>query len=118
MNQKIDDLRQGRVGWLELAKDVISTCNSVEKISKEKNYENLAEICQKADSNFVLRDKKLNFSFKNPFNFISKNTFFLPISSGETRQKKYFSLSTAEGGRLETTSLFKKSGLNQNWLPG
>jgi len=66
---------------------------------------------------FVLRDKILSFSFRKPFNFISKNTFFVPTSSGQARQKKSFSLSTAEGGRLETTSLFKNSGLNQNWLP-
>jgi len=111
-------LRQGRVGWLELAKDVISTCNSVDKNSKEKNFENLAQICQKAGSNFVLRDKILSFSFRKPFNFISKNTPFVPTSSGQAHQKKSFSLSTAEGGRLETTSLFKNSGLNQNWLPG
>jgi hypothetical protein len=62
-----------------------------------------------------LRDKILSFSFRKPFNFISS---FVPTSSGQARQKKSFCISTAEGGRLETTSLFKKSGLNQNWLPG
>jgi DNA invertase Pin-like site-specific DNA recombinase len=82
LNQKIDDLRQGRVGWLELAKDIIYTCNSVEESAKEKNFESLAKICQKAGSNFVLRDKILSFSFRKPFNFISS---FVPTSSGQAR---------------------------------
>jgi len=118
LNQKLADLRQGRAGWLELAKDAITTCNSVEKISEARNFENLAQICQKAGSNFVLRDKILSFSFRKPFNFISKNTFFVPTKSGQARQIKSFSFATAKGGRLETTSLFKNSGLFPNWLPG
>jgi hypothetical protein len=40
----------------------------------------------------------------------------VPTSSGQARQKKSFSLSTAEGGRCETTSLFKNSRLDENWL--
>ena len=67
--------------------------------------------------NFVLRDKILSFSFRKPFNFISKNTPFVPTSLGQGRQIKSFSFATAEGGRGEITSLFKNSGLNQNWLP-
>ena len=116
LNQKIDDLRQGRVGWLELAKDVISTCNSIDKISKAKIFENLGQICQKAGSNFVLRDKILSFSFRKPFNFISKNTPFVPTSSGQARQENFSFSATAEGGRDEPIFLFKNSRLNQKWL--
>ena len=76
----MDDLRQGRAGWLELAKDVISICNSVEKISEEKNFEHLAEVVQKVGSNLVLGDKILSFSFRKPFDFISKDTSFVSTS--------------------------------------
>jgi len=65
---------------------------------------------------FVLRDKILSFSFRPPFDFISKNLTLVPTSSGQARQIKSFSFATAEGGRSETTFLFKNSGLNQNWL--
>ena len=110
LSQKLAALRQGQACWLELAKDIILACNSVRKVVKEKNYQNLAEICQKTGSNFVLRDKKINFSFQNPFDFISKNNFSVVKNLKSTT-------ATAESGRKNFSFLFQNSLLCPNWLP-
>ncbi len=73
LKQELEDLRSGHSEWFELAKNVIETCNSVEKIIKEKNFDDLSEIFQKTGSNFVLRDKKIFFYFQEPFDFIFSN---------------------------------------------
>ncbi len=138
LNQKLNDLKQGRAGWLELAKDIILTCNSVGRFSKEKNYDELAEICRKTGSNFVLKDKKLSFEFRQPFDFLEKRgveMFSFPRGQKPARPafragKRLFVASekrgmsfpermmTAEGGRAEIFWEFKKNTIRANWLRG
>jgi len=126
LNQKLANLKKGEFSWLELAKDIILTCNSVGKIIKEKNYQNLAEICQKAGSNFVLRDKTLSFSFKEPFDFIAKNNsnFNFPTRKNQdfsfpTRKNQDFSRPNFKFSKTKNFTdfhLFQNQRLCPNWL--
>ncbi len=71
LKQKITSLKNESNSWFELAKDIVLTCNSVEKIIKERDCANLVKICRKTGSNFVLRDNTLSFSFRKPFDFFA-----------------------------------------------
>ena len=108
LKQKLDSLQRKPTGWFELARDVILTCKSVEKTVKEKNYQKLVEIGQKAGSNFVLKDKQLSFSLKEPFNFIAKNNYSvkkIPFS--------YFQ--TAKSPFPDFNFLFQNNSLCRSW---
>ncbi|MBA7546432.1 hypothetical protein ES705_38824 [subsurface metagenome] len=115
IRQKMESLTQNTTGWLEPTKEVVMTCNSVEKIVKAKNYQKFVEIGQKAGSNFVLRDKKLNFVWKKPFNFFSGEGKF---SFSPTESANFFdSFLPASKNSFQrfTSRLFSKTALIQGW---
>ncbi len=113
LKQNLADLQTGHSEWFELSKSIINTCYSVEKIIKGKNLDDLSKIFQKTGSNFVLRDKKLSFDFKKPFDFISlKNSVVLNSS----RKKGACSIG-AEGTAEKIFKNVNNSQLNLNWLP-
>ncbi|PKM99355.1 MAG: hypothetical protein CVU78_06740 [Elusimicrobia bacterium HGW-Elusimicrobia-2] len=88
LKQKITSSKNESNSWFELAKDIVLTCNSVEKIIKERNYANLVKICRKTGSNFVLRDNTLSFSFRKPFDFFAgrRPTYRLPMRFVPTQE--------------------------------
>ncbi len=111
LKQKLSNLQGRESGWFENAKEIIMTCNSVEKNVIENNYGNLYQIAKKAGSNFVLKDKALSFSYKKPFKFIFEKNFAV-------REEGDSCYITAEGGRPNFSFLFQKTDLCSGWRRG
>ncbi|MEA3421442.1 MAG: hypothetical protein U9Q97_07190, partial [Acidobacteriota bacterium] len=135
IKQKLDSLRNESIGWFELAKDIVLTCNSVDKAIKERNYANLVQICRKTGSNFVLRDKTLSFSFRKPFDFLAGKMPCLPLGRFPARpayragnmELPSFSkdkstspkrIKTACGSRANFCDLFRQKKVQFNWRRG
>jgi len=121
LNQKLSNLEGRESGWFELAKEIIMTCNSVEKTVTENNSGNLVQIAKKAGSNFVLKDRALEFRLKKPYEFISRKNFsrfknvVLDSDYFPTRGEGDSIVSCAEGTREKLLQLFVNKSLWQGW---
>ncbi len=115
IKQKLDSLAQDSTGWFEPTKEVVIDCNSVGEIVKEKNYQRFVEIVQKAGANFVLKDKLFSFSWKEPFNFISKNRNFTFLSTKSPDVFNPLSPSSKKLFQSLAQKLFPETDLFQDW---
>ena len=131
IKQKLDSLKNESNSWFELAKDIVLTCNSVEKIIKERNYANLVKICRKTGSNFVLRDNTLSFLFRKPFDSFAgrRPAYRLPIrfvpsktrtivSSKKNGRGSLKNEMTANGSREIFEGVFSKKQEQARWRRG
>ena len=121
LKQNIAGLESGEVDWFELAKDIIVTCNSVEKTVKENNYGNLRKFAEKTGSNFFLKDRALSFSFKKPYGFISEELFpdsniaVLEIKNSTPKKNGIPDLLSAGGTSEKIMHLYQNQGVCRGW---
>ena len=121
LKQKLTDLSRKESSWFELAKDIIATCNSVEKNIKENNLGNLRQIAEKTGSNFVLKDRALEYSYVKPYGdiFRQNNSEFknvvLDSDSFPTRGEGDITVLCAEGTREKYLHIFRNQGVFRNW---
>ncbi len=114
LNGLISDLDEGHLEWFELAKEAVNTCNSVEKIISGKNYDEISKIIQKTGSNFFLKEKKLRFSFREPYRFISSGDFSDDLFSEKDLPPSLGAKGTPKKKLKKRVKIRQK----KNWLPG
>ena len=67
LEENIKKLRTGTQIWLEQMKEFILTANSARKVSESQNPFEIANFAKKAGSNITLKDKKVSFGLKKPW---------------------------------------------------
>ena len=68
LEENIKKFREGTSVWLEQMKEFILTANSARKASEGQNPFEIANFAKKAGSNITLKDKKVSFDLKIPWN--------------------------------------------------
>ena len=67
LEENIKKFREGTTIWLEQMKEFILTANSARKASEGQNPFEIANFAKKAGSNITLKDKKVSFGLKKPW---------------------------------------------------
>jgi DNA invertase Pin-like site-specific DNA recombinase/predicted transcriptional regulator len=69
---QVDNIRTTGGGWLEPAKEFLSTCNSAGSVAWQGNPSAKRTFLKNLGSNFTLKDRNLLFSSKKPFSCIAE----------------------------------------------
>jgi len=80
---RMDEIRTESGGWLEPAKEFVTTCNKAGSVAWQGNPSAKRAFLQILGSNFLLKDRNLLFSIKKPFSFIAGEGLkedWLPLS--------------------------------------
>lgn len=72
IEQKQKDREQGSDNWLELAENFFETAFRAREIMNGTDIEKKRELIKAIGSNLLLRDEKLEFSFRKPFDVLLK----------------------------------------------
>ena len=75
-----DDLRDFAAGsnsWFEPARDFVTSLNRAEYAVRERNLESQKEFLEKIGSNFILKERRLNFPTEGTFRPFFKDAPFL-----------------------------------------
>ena len=72
LQEKIRDFEQKGLSWLEPAREFVLKLNYAEKLLNSENYPEMKTFLKNIGSNHILRNQKLIFSFKFPFNFVAE----------------------------------------------
>ena len=70
--EKIGELEKKNGGWLEPAKNFLTTCNEASSIANRATSSTKRHFIEIFGSNFTLRDRSLLFSKRKPFCYIAK----------------------------------------------
>ena len=83
LQEKIRDFEQKGLSWLEPAREFVLKLNYAEKLLNSENYPEMKTFLKNIGSNHILRNQKLIFSFKFPFNLAAEPR------SGEAKRLTY-----------------------------
>lgn len=72
LKEKLDDDHSGSIQWLERAEDFFNTCYQAREVMESQDYKAKRELIRKVGWNLFLKDKKLNFSLKKPYDVLLK----------------------------------------------
>ena len=67
----------GSNSWFEPARDFVTSLNRAEYAVKEGNLESQKEFLEKIGSNFILKERRLNFPTEGTFRIFFKDAPFL-----------------------------------------
>ena len=67
LQESLKDFAAGANNWFEPARDFVTSLNRAEYAVKEGNLESQKEFLEKIGSNFILRERRLNFSSEGTF---------------------------------------------------
>jgi len=67
LQELAQDFAAGSNSWFEPAKDFVTLLNRAEYAVKERNLESQKEFLEKIGSNFILKERRLNFSAEGTF---------------------------------------------------
>ena len=67
LQERLKDFAAGGDNWFERAKDFVTDLNRIGCVLREGNLESQREILEKIGSNFILKERKLNFSSEGTF---------------------------------------------------
>jgi len=67
LQERVKDFAAGGDNWFERAKDFVTDLNKVSCVLQEGNLESQREILEKIGSNFILKERRLNFSSEGTF---------------------------------------------------
>jgi len=67
LQERLKDFAAGGDNWFERAKDFVTDLNRVSYALQEGNLESQREILEKIGSNFILKERRLNFSSEGTF---------------------------------------------------
>ena len=74
LQERARDFAAGGDNWFERAKDFVTTLNRIHYVVVEGNLESQKEFLEKIGSNFILKERRINFSSEGTFRF------YLPIA--------------------------------------
>ncbi len=72
LQERIRDFEQKGLSWLEPAREFVLKLNYAEKLLNSENYPEMKTFLKNIGSNHILRNQKLIFSFKFPFNLAAE----------------------------------------------
>ncbi len=72
IEEKLTDKEESSDNWLELAENFFETCYRARKIMQGEDYEKKRDLIECVGWNLFLNNKKLEFSFKKPYNILLK----------------------------------------------
>ena len=72
LQEKIRDFEQKGLSWLEPAREFVLKLNYAEKLRNSDNFPEMRTFLKNIGSNHILRNQKLIFSFKFPFNLAAE----------------------------------------------
>ena len=67
LQERVKDFAAGEINWFERAKDFVTDLNRVSYALQEGNLELQREYLEKIGSNFILKERRLNFSSEGTF---------------------------------------------------
>ena len=67
LQERVKDFAAGGDNWFERAKDFVTDLNRISYALKEGNLESQREILEKIGSNFILKERRLNFTTEGSF---------------------------------------------------
>lgn len=70
LNEKLNDDHSGKLQWLERAEDFFETCHKAMNIMRGDDIGAKRDLIRKIGSNLFLKDKKVEFSFKKPYDIL------------------------------------------------
>lgn len=73
-NEKLSDREQSSSDWLELSENFFETALQARKIMEGDDKQRKRDLVQSVGWNLILRDKKLDFSFKKPYDILLKSS--------------------------------------------
>jgi len=68
----LDEVRTTSGGWLELARDFVTTCNSAGSVAWQGNLAAKRHFLKIFGSNFLLKDRSLSFKKRKPFDVVAE----------------------------------------------
>lgn len=71
IKQRISEIEESQSFWLEPAREFILSCSEAKIIAETQNFGELFVYLQKVGANFLLSDKKVRFSWQEPYNFLA-----------------------------------------------
>ncbi len=72
LKAKLDDEYSGSMQWLGLAEKFFENCFQGREIMESDNIEAKRELIRSVGSNLILKDGKLNFTLKKPYDVLLK----------------------------------------------
>lgn len=72
LKEKLDDEHGGSMQWFELAEKFFENCYQGREIMESDNIEAKRQLIQSIGSNLILKDEKLNFTLKKPYDVLLK----------------------------------------------
>ena len=73
LKEKLGQIEKISGGWLEPAKDFVTTCNEIGSVAWQENPPSLREFLKTVGSNFVLKDRNLTFTYIKPYDVVAKS---------------------------------------------
>ncbi|MBU4590620.1 MAG: recombinase family protein [Candidatus Omnitrophica bacterium] len=73
LKEKFDQIEKSSGGWLEHAKEFVTTCNRIGSVAWQENPRPSRDFLKTVGSNFILKDRSLLFSYSKPFDLIAKS---------------------------------------------
>ena len=73
LKERLGQIEKVNGGWLEQAKDFVTTCNRMGSVAWQENPLALRDFLKTVGSNFILKDRTLLFSYSKPFDIVAKN---------------------------------------------
>jgi len=67
LQERVKDFAAGGDNWFERAKDFVTTLNRIHCVVVEGNLESRKEFLEKIGSNFILKERRINFSSEGTF---------------------------------------------------
>ena len=77
LQESLKDFAAGANNWFEPARDFVTSLNRAEYAVKEGNLESQKEFLEKIGSNFILKERRLNFPTEGTFRLFFKDAPFL-----------------------------------------
>ena len=71
LKEKIAEIEETQSFWLEPARKFILSCQEAKIIAETQNFGELFVFLKKVGANFLLSDKKVRFSWQEPYNFLA-----------------------------------------------
>lgn len=70
IKEKVEDRKQTSSNWLELAENFLETAFHAREVMESKDLEAKRNLVRTVGWNLFLKDKKLQFSFKKPYDIL------------------------------------------------
>ncbi len=73
LKEKLGQIEKDSGGWLEHAKDFVTSCNRIGSAAWQENPPPMRDFLKIVGSNFCLTDRSLSFAYTKPFGMVAKS---------------------------------------------